>query len=409
MEKERIKEIKEEIRGLMPEYISQERESIQEAWVEKEFVQWKLDHSSERFFSFTTIDGEEKEIDLLKEKPNKTVLELGGDEKTQDLALNTRNYYIKPLLEELKQAEKNLTLFYGSRYGRQIAEYAEELINYFSECNTVKDVIRIIKMRHSVTLNPLSLKVFYQDNKQTIEKKKLLFLSKKQDFTIATDSGRLSILNELLVTWKEKFDREPSLSVSKEIRGVLEQARKEIKGDQLFLTVEGKIDIAATIHAQENVAQTLQRLPINLLIIGMVAAKGGINPARLIYELSSSYYRDKNGFNLINEGTTTTLPGEYIRNIEWETLKENNERWEKNNEQFQEAVVIEEVSPQINDKKQKLLELLRQSKTKPKEEKPEIKVRSKPLNASAKRQVLVKEMEERKKEKAKKIPQGRKI
>lgn len=409
MEKERIKEIKEEIRGLMPEYISQERESIQEAWVEKEFVQWKLDHSSERFFSFITMDGEEKEIDLLKEKPNKTVLELGGDEKTQDLALNTRNYYIKPLLEELKQAEKNLTLFYGSRYGRQIAEYAEELINYFSECNTVKDVIRIIKMRHSVTLNPLSLKVFYQDNKQTIEKKKLLFLSKKQDFTIATDSGRLSILNELLVTWKEKFDREPSLSVSKEIRGVLEQARKEIKGDQLFLTVEGKIDIAATIHAQENVAQTLQRLPINLLIIGMVAAKGGINPVRLIYELSSSYYRDKNGFNLINEGTTTTLPGEYIRNIEWETLRENNERWEKNNEQFQEAVVIEEVSPQINDKKQKLLELLRQSKTKPKEEKPEIKVRSKPLNTSAKRQVLVKEMEERKKEKAKKIPKGRKI
>ena len=141
----------------------------------------------------------------------------------------------------------------------------------------------------------------------------------------------------------------------------------------------------------------------------MVAAKGGINPARLIYELSSSYYRDKNGFNLINEGTTTTLPGEYIRNIEWETLRENNERWEKNNEQFQEAVVIEEVSPQINDKKQKLLELLRQSKTKPKEEKPEIKVRSKPLNTSAKRQVLVKEMEERKKEKAKKISKGRKI
>lgn len=405
METKEINKVKEELRELMPEYIAQERESIQEAWVEREFIQWKLDHLEERYFSFVNLDGEEKEVDLIRNKPDVTIKELGGEEGDQKKAINIRNYKIKPLLKELEEAGKRLDTIYGRRYGRAVAEHAEEILDYFSEYHTIKDIIRLMKMKYSININNISLKLFYQDNKQVIEKKRLQFIARRQDFTIATDSGRLGILNDLLVTWKEKFDQDQKLAYSKEIRAVLEQARKEIKGDQLFLTVEGKIDINATIQAQENVSQSLQRLPINLLVIGMVAAKVGVNPADIIYELSSSYYRDKNGFNPLQSHGTNTLPGEFIRNIAWETLGEYNTNWEKRREAYEEAVIVEEPANRIevNEKRKQLLQLLRASRDRDlenikKQEKVKTKavVRKTNVNKEEEKMNLISEMKKRK-------------
>ena len=174
-------------------------------------------------------------------------------------------------------------------------------------------------MKKGYSVSPTLLKVFYQDNRETIERRKLKFIDSKKDFFIATETGRLQVLNELLLTWRMKFSQEEKISYSTEIRKVLEQARKECKGEQLFLTVDGKIDINAMIHGQDNVAEALQKLPINMIVIGLVAAKAGINPATIIGQLASSYYKDHNGYNAnFLDGKDIQLPGDIIRNTSWD-------------------------------------------------------------------------------------------
>ena len=86
------------------------------------------------------------------------------------------------------------------------------------------------------------------------------------------------------------------IELSKELRAIIEQIRKEVKGEEIKLTVDGRIDINATIQANQTLHEFLQKLPINMIVIGLTAAKQGLNPASLIASLGNSYYSKFNGF-----------------------------------------------------------------------------------------------------------------
>lgn len=141
----------------------------------------------------------------------------------------------------------------------------------------------------------------------------------------------------------------------------MEQARKECKGEQLFLTVDGKIDINAMIHGQDNIAEALQKLPINMIVIGLVAAKAGINPASIMGQLASSYYKDHNGYNKnFLDGQNIQLPGDIIRNMSWEELGEKSRLKVNEIEPITDAIVVEEKElPKVEEGRGKLLEMLR--------------------------------------------------
>ena len=192
------------------------------------------------------------------------------------------------------------------------------------------------------------------------------FIDSKKDFFIATETGRLQVLNELLLTWRMKFNKEEKISYSTEMRKILEQARKECKGEQLFLTVDGKIDINAMIHGQDNVAEALQKLPINMIVIGLVAAKAGINPATIIGQLASSYYKDHNGYNAnFLDGKDIQLPGDIIRNTSWDELAGRVMTQSNEISPIEDAIVVEEREVvKVEEGRSKLLELLKKGPSK---------------------------------------------
>ena len=135
----------------------------------------------------------------------------------------------------------------------------------------------------------------------------------------------------MLLKYKDRLEQGKDALVkvySQEVRAILEQARKEVKGNELKLTVDGKIDITATLHGVENTDRIMRCVPINSIVIGLVAAKVGLNPTVIISQLATSYYKDFNGFNQMILGKDNIqLPGDYIRTYDWDDLREKNKKF----------------------------------------------------------------------------------
>ena len=65
-----------------------------------------------------------------------------------------------------------------------------------------------------------------------------------------------------------------------------------------------------------------QKLPINMFIISLVAAKKGINPMNLMAQLGNSFYSNYNGFNkLAGEDEEMKLPSHFINSYDWNEIE----------------------------------------------------------------------------------------
>ncbi len=142
------------------------------------------------------------------------------------------------------------------------------------------------------------------------------------------------------------------------ILNILEQARKEVKGNELNLTIDGKIDINATIQGAENIFEVSKRMPINMLVIGMVAARVGVNPTFIMSALASSYYKNHNGFNGVVSDEATASPVNLIKNYDWSELEsKHNEIEVPTNQLMIDALEIKDEDDK-NEARQNKIDLL---------------------------------------------------
>lgn len=137
-------------------------------------------------------------------------------------------------------------------------DHWNQVVQLFGEMNGIEDVRKIMQERNNVFLSQKDLLRFFAKNKAEIDARRATFLASSDQYKIASEAGRLQILNEILVDlhikyqyYMEQKKEQKAMIFSREIRNILEQARKEVKGNELKLTVDGKIDITATLHGQE--------------------------------------------------------------------------------------------------------------------------------------------------------------
>ena len=71
--------------------------------------------------------------------------------------------------------------------------------------------------------------------------------------------------------------------------------------------------------------EVFSQLPINMMVIGLTAAKVGINPGLLMGQLAKSYYSKWNGFAKLEDKSALELPGKFIKNYDWNAIKQMNE------------------------------------------------------------------------------------
>lgn len=336
-----------------PEVIQTASSELKNAFVALETAERALSESSYRFFVFESKDGEEITADLKSYSAKGFILRHGGKESDVKKAQQHKEMYVMPLIEEIKRCKEVFNDIYRKEMLSSVTpEIMSYIVKLFGEMNGVDDVQKILKEEKKIKLTQKELQAIFAKKKAEIESKRAVFLASSNQYKVATEAGRLQIINTIIIDLQHRYQKylaeekeEKALIFEREIRNMLEQARKEVKGNELKLTVDGKIDIVATLHGQENVSRVFRTLPINSIIIGLVAAKSGLDPTVLVHQLATSYYKDFNGFNKTILGREKImLPGDLIRAANWEELEKQNQKFldEMTPYEVQEATYIDD-------------------------------------------------------------------
>lgn len=336
-----------------PEVIQTASSELKNAFVALETAERALSESSYRFFVFEGKDGEEITADLKSYSAKGFILRHGGKESDVKKAQRHKEMYVIPLIEEIKRCKEVFNDIYRKEMLSSVTpEIMTYIVKLFGEMNGVDDVQKILKEEKKIKLTQKELQAIFAKKKAEIESKRAVFLASSNQYKVATEAGRLQIINTIIIDLQHRYQKylaeekeEKALIFEREIRNMLEQARKEVKGNELKLTVDGKIDIVATLHGQENVSRVFRTLPINSIIIGLVAAKSGLDPTVLVHQLATSYYKDFNGFNKTILGREKImLPGDLIRAANWEELEKQNQKFldEMTPYEVQEATYIDD-------------------------------------------------------------------
>lgn len=336
-----------------PEVIQTASSELKNAFVALEMAEKALSESSYRFFVFEGKDGEEITADLKSYSAKGFILRHGGKESDVKKAQRHKEMYVMPLIEEIKRRKEAFNDIYRKEMLSSVTpEIMSYIVKLFGEMNGVDDVQKILKEEKKIKLTQKELQAIFAKKKVEIESKRAVFLASSNQYKVATEAGRLQIINTIIIDLQHRYQKylaeekeEKALIFEREIRNMLEQARKEVKGNELKLTVDGKIDIVATLHGQENVSRVFRTLPINSIIIGLVAAKSGLDPTVLVHQLATSYYKDFNGFNKTILGREKImLPGDLIRAANWEELEKQNQKFldEMTPYEVQEATYIDD-------------------------------------------------------------------
>ena len=332
-------EDREHYLGEAPDNIMGCSQDVKDRYVVSEIALKEMNECPDRWFTFINDKSQTITIDLKVINIPGTILAKGGKQEDVDDALEIKKQIVQPLMNNAAAAKKSFLDAYTKEKDASIPpQLWNKVVQLFAEFNSVEDIRKIVLQKYNISLTFSELYKFAAKNKAEIDAKKTTFLASSDQYKIATEAGRLQILNSILTDLHLKYDyymksdveskNNKALIFSREIRNVLEQARKEVKGNELKLTVDGKIDITATLHGQDNIDKIMRTLPINSIVIGIVAAKSRIDPAILISQLASSYYKNFNGFNKSILGREKIqLPGDFIRGMNWNELKKNNEQF----------------------------------------------------------------------------------
>lgn len=213
---------------------------------------------------------------------------------------------------------------------------------------------------------PVSLTLiqkFRQKHKKEIDALQAEYEKDWKSVPISRKRSRLDQLAHIYMKHKEEFDNAQgtnSLPYSREMRAILDQVRKEVEGDAIKLTVDGKIDINATVAVNKTVEELYSSINFMSLLIGRVAARFKINPAVLHYQLMNSWYNKFTGVRQSDnlKELTPNYPSSIVYN--WDEIRKRNEAKNEIYDKIAKTIEVEDVNTveELKGRKQKMKELM---------------------------------------------------
>jgi hypothetical protein len=205
---------------------------------------------------------------------------------------------------------------------------------------------------------------FFNQNREKIRELRNKAQENIDDLSIGIKRGRLEILDFLLGDLKELYNNQApaqKLNYSKEIRGIIEQARKEVEGDELKLTINGRIDVNTSIEVAMKNSSMLLDFTLVQMVMSRVAARTGVPYMRLVTRLANSFYSKFNGFRKNdNLEETPIYPSSFNYDIfEMRSVVEKLYQIEDSSYTVVEEELPESQVEELQVDKTKLLELLR--------------------------------------------------
>lgn len=337
----------------------------------------KIDDSPMRYFRFVKSDGDTDIIDLKMALPN-VIRRLRLLEIEEDVVHNVKACWSDyrrligkkaPMMKMLNNMQLGTSGRGKARLKSLLDIHKSDILELMGEGRTNENVVDWFRDKSlSITVN--QLKMFRTKHQNQIKELWTQHLLNDKEFHVATDRGRLQALSDMEYYYKQKFDKEKLKGDVKENtvrmrQSLLEQIRKEVKGDIINHHHTGKINVEATINANKILMENMRKIPINMMIISMTAAKRGINPLVLSSALANSYYAKYNGFNgLPPESMEDDLiyPSQIVKTYDLNQMVDQNNK-DQGEGRFSDAVIIKEEKKQIIERKTKSLkEILEERK-----------------------------------------------
>jgi len=326
----------------MPDEIQEASEEVKKLWLEWKMMDEENRNHPDRFQYILSPEGETVTIDLMglpyiiKDKLKKNKVK----KKEFDKIMEKQKWFQDRKVVKGNKLRKMKQLLYGSKgQGKNsnkinVLNFKKaKVLDLFGKFYTMREIYDIINKKWGYHLSFNELKRFRTENEALIAQKKAEYILKKDDFRLATETGRLEELSDLYYSLKQKFNTSQRIEYSRELRNIIEQVRKEVKGDEVKLTIDGHIDVNATIQANKNIMDVARRIPIHMLVVGLVAAKQDVDPTQIMAQLASSMYAKLNGFNGIVEtekDNDIIYPSTIIKSYDWGEIKQiaehNNEK-----------------------------------------------------------------------------------
>lgn len=299
-------------------------------FVQNEYVKWRqfgleIEKHELRFYTVATKDGDPFVIDCTGVIPMlwKQMKKYTAADEADYKEVKRRWQLINALkLEKGKCAKKwNGVLFKGDIIqGRK-----GQLIEEFGRYRTIDQVYNMVTVDWGLKISLPKLREFFEQNLADIRDRRARFVTESKEFYLTTETGRVESLSYLFDEIMKLFKETKQIKYSAEVRAIVEQVRKEIKGEEIRLTVDGKIDITASIQANRTIQELNRIIPINLFVVSLIAAKKGIEPTSIMAQLSHSFYSKWNGFaQSAEEGEKIVLPSEYVQGYDWAEIERKN-------------------------------------------------------------------------------------
>ena len=108
-----------------------------------------------------------------------------------------------------------------------------DILELFGQYKSIDQVYETIKNDWTFSIKRDKLTDFYYENLQDIQERRVRFQSQEKDFYLSTGTGRIESLSYLFTEMMKLFDQTKQIKYSTEIRGIIEQVRKEVKGDEI--------------------------------------------------------------------------------------------------------------------------------------------------------------------------------
>jgi len=255
---------------------------------------------------------------------------------------------------------KMLNDFYGKTKKKSLLGLKEiEVLEMFGKWYNIEDVHNVIIKEWHLPVQISELKTFYKENIEKIEYLRTKYAKRQDQFHVATDTGRMEGISALYMYWRQAFAESPSVQISQEMRKLIELAKREVKGDEIVIKLNGNIDVEATMQANKTIDDVLTKLPINLMVVGLVAAKENVNPMNIMASLTNSYYKNYNGFNKLDNKDQVPSMKKYIETYSWENLAKTIDNTQEEVAFSEYEEVTEQEEENFKENKQSALDLLK--------------------------------------------------
>jgi hypothetical protein len=218
-----------------------------------------------------------------------------------------------------------------------------ELIELFGRMFTINEVYKIVSKDWGLQMSKDVVADFRSRHSEEIQKQVERFKASYADIRLGHKRSRLEELVWLYGKQKDRYlDKKESKDDYSLLLKTLEQIRKEAEGDRL--TIDGRIDVNyeanIQVHLREEVYKTLN---IKEIILGRVASRMNISPAKLIYSLNNSFYaKFSNVLGTLDESAQNSTDTIYPSQMNYDFERINKE-FLKRDKEIEEAMIVEEV------------------------------------------------------------------